>query len=288
VEWCRVRTLIGIAALGVTAALFAAHHGPAFPRTAAWPFAAGHQAPVRASPASRPAGAPMIYGYEVVRAYPHDRGAFTQGLIYRDGFLYESTGLHGRSSLRKVDLETGRVVQHQAVPAQYFAEGLADWGQTLVQLTWQSQVGFVYDTRTFKQLSTFSYQGEGWGLARDAQRLVMSDGTATLRWLDPETFRETARITVTDRGAPIEYLNELEVIKGEIYANIWSSDRIAIIDPGSGRVTGWVDLSGLLPAVDRAGVDVLNGIAYDPASSRLFVTGKLWPTLFEIRLKSRR
>ena len=243
--------------------------------------------PAGAVTASAAAG-PAQYGYEVVRVYPHDRGAFTQGLLYRDGVLYESTGLNGRSSLRKVQLETGKVLQRQDVESLYFAEGLADWGQTLVQLTWQSQVGFVYDLRTFKRKSSFKYAGEGWGLARDAQRLVMSDGTSTLRWLDPVTLKETARVTVTDRGAPVSYLNELEVVKGEIYANVWSTDRIAIIEPGSGRVAGWVDLSGLLPAADRAGIDVLNGIAHDPAKDRLFVTGKLWPKLFEIRLKPRR
>jgi glutamine cyclotransferase len=238
--------------------------------------------------AARGAAGPTVHGFEVVRVYPHDRGAFTQGLLYRDGVLYESTGLNGRSSLRKVQLETGRVLQRQDVESRYFAEGLADWGQTLIQLTWQSQVGFVYDLRTFKRTSSFSYTGEGWGLARDAQRLVMSDGTATLRWLDPVTLKETARVTVTDRGAPVSYLNELEVVKGEIYANVWSSDRIAIVEPGSGRVAAWVDLTGLLPAADRGGIDVLNGIAYDSAMDRLFVTGKLWPKLFEIRLKPRR
>ena len=180
------------------------------------------------------------------------------------------------------------MLQRQDVESLYFAEGLADWGQTLIQLTWQSQVGFVYDLRTFERKSTFNYTGEGWGLARDAQRLVMSDGTATLRWLDPTTLKETARVTVTDRGAPVSDLNELEVVKGEIYANVWSTDRIAIIEPGSGRVVGWIDLAGLLPPADRAGIDVLNGIAYDPARDRLFVTGKLWPKLFEIRLKPRR
>lgn len=238
--------------------------------------------------ANLPPGAAQRYGYEVVHVYPHDREAFTQGLIYKDGVLFESTGLNGRSSLRRVRIETGEVLQRQAVPDAYFAEGLADWGSKLIQLTWQSQVGFVYDAKTFKKLSTFSYTGEGWGLARDAQRLVMSDGSATLRWLDPVSLKETARLTVTDRGLPVTELNELEVIKGEIYANVWGTDLIAIIDPGSGRVTGWIDLTGLLPPRDRAGVDVLNGIAYDAAGDRLFVTGKLWPKLFEIRLKPRR
>ena len=227
------------------------------------------------------------FGVEVVRAYPHDPAAFTQGLVYRDGVLYESTGLHGRSSLRKVQLETGKVLQRQEIEPQYFAEGLADWGQSLVQLTWQSQAGFVYDLKTFKRQSSFRYTGEGWGLARDAQRLVMSDGTATLRWLDPASFKETARVTVTDGGMPVGQLNELEMVKGQIFANVWPTDRIAIIDPGSGRVAGWIDLAGLLPAAERARTDVLNGIAYDPARDRLFVTGKLWPKLFEIRLKPR-
>lgn len=228
-----------------------------------------------------------MYGYRVVNTYPHDPQAFTQGLVYRDGFLYESTGLNNQSSLRRVRLETGEVIQRRQVDAQHFAEGLADWGGKLIQLTWQSNVGFVYDLVTFNPERTFPYAGEGWGLTHDDKRLIMSDGSSSLRFLDPTTLAETGRLTVTDRGLPVENLNELEMVRGEIYANIWQTDRIARIAPASGRVTGWIDLSGLLPPADQAHVDVLNGIAYDVEHDRLFVTGKLWPKLFEITLVRR-
>ena len=230
------------------------------------------------------AGAP-VYGYEVVNVYPHDREAFTQGLLFRDGVLYESTGQYGRSSLRKVQLETGKVLQQINVEARYFAEGLTDWGSRLVQLTWETNVGFVYDLASFKRLQTFSYTGQGWGLARDARQLIMSDGTATLRFLDPQTFAVTRRVQVSDGGVPVRELNELEFIDGQIYANVWQTDRIAIIAPDTGRVTGWINLAGLLPASAAASVDVLNGIAWDAERRRLFVTGKLWPSLFEIRIR---
>jgi glutamine cyclotransferase len=247
----------------------------------------------RGDPESRQASgqrspSPLWYDYRIVHAYPHDPEAFTQGLLFRDGFLYESTGLHGRSSLRKVELETGRVVQRSALDSEIFAEGLTDWGPTLVQLTWQSGLGFVYDLRTFTRLRVFGYAGEGWGLARDDRRLVMSNGTSVLRFLDPDTFEETHRLAVTDGGRPVEDLNELEVVKGQIFANVWQRDHLVIIDLATGHVTGRVDLTGLLPEGDRTGVDVLNGIAYDAARDRLFVTGKLWPKLFEIRLVPRR
>ncbi len=224
------------------------------------------------------------YGFEVVRRLPHDAGAFTQGLLFLDGHLYESTGLEGRSSIRKVELESGRVVQQRDIPPQYFGEGIVAWKDKLVELTWRSQVGFVYDLDTFALEKQFSYQGEGWGLTHDGARIIMSDGTPQLRFLNPETLQETGRITVADEGQPVGNLNELEYVRGEIYANVWMTDRIARIDPATGRVTGWIDLSGLLPATDRAQTDVLNGIAYDPAGDRLFVTGKLWPALFEIKL----
>jgi len=230
-----------------------------------------------------------IYGYHVVRSYPHDAAAFTQGLIYRDGFLYESTGLPGQSSLRKVRLETGEVVQRHAVPARFFAEGLVDWKDELIQLTWQTEVGFVYQLGTFAEKRTFTYRGEGWGLTRDDRRLIMSDGSAELRFLDPATLKEISRVTVTDVGRPVLELNELEYVRGEIYANVWQTDRIARINPATGRVTGWIDLAGLLPAGARRSPDaVLNGIAYDSAANRLFVTGKLWPMLYEIALGERR
>jgi glutaminyl-peptide cyclotransferase len=234
--------------------------------------------------AQRSQSAP-VSGYEVVNVYPHDRNAFTQGLLYRDGVLYESTGLNGRSSLRKVELETGKVLQQISVENRYFAEGLTDWGSRLVQLTWNTNVGFVYDLASFKRLQTFSYEGEGWGLARDARRIVMSDGTSTLRFLDPQTFTVTGRITVTDGNVPVRDLNELEMIDGQVYANVWTTDRIAMISPETGRVAGWINLAGLMPRGSVSGDAVLNGIAYDAQRKRLFVTGKLWPSLFEIRIR---
>ncbi len=228
------------------------------------------------------------YGYRVVREYPHDPEAFTQGLIYRDGFLYESTGLNGRSSIRKVRLETGEVVQREEVDSQYFAEGLTDWQDRLVQLTWQSNLGFFYDVASFKVRGTFNYSGEGWGLTHDGRQLIMSDGSADLRFFEPASFRQTGRVTVRDRDRPIGHLNELEYVEGEIFANVWQTDSIARIDPVSGRVVGWIEMTGLLKDADHARpVDVMNGIAYDPAGKRLFVTGKLWPKLFEIALVRR-
>ena len=229
---------------------------------------------------------PRQYGYTVVNSYPHDPGAFTQGLLWRDGFLYESTGLHGRSSVRKVTLETGVPEQERLIDSHYFGEGVVDWKDRLISLTWQDEVGFIFDLATFEKVGEFSYPGEGWALTRDETRIIMSDGTSTLRFLDPETLKETGRIHVTDKGKPVDNLNELEWVKGEVLANIWQSDRVARIDPTTGHVTGWIDLSGLLGSADQAGrrVDVLNGIAYDAAADRLFVTGKLWPRLFEIRL----
>ena len=229
------------------------------------------------------------YVYQVVNTYPHDRAAFTQGLFYLDGFLYEGTGLPGHSSVRKVKLETGEVVQQHAVPEPYFGEGIVNWGPKLLELTWQSQVGFVYKRDTFEQIQTFTYPGEGWGLTQDGKRIIMSDGTPNLRFWNPDTLQEAGRITVHDGPVSVPNLNELEYIKGEIYANVWQTDRIARISPSDGRVTGWIDLEGLLTQEDRAiPVDVLNGIAYDAKRDRLFVTGKLWPKIFEIKLVRRR
>ncbi|MGE0126934.1 MAG: glutaminyl-peptide cyclotransferase [Blastocatellales bacterium] len=229
------------------------------------------------------------YTYEVVNAYPHDPNAFTQGLVFHQGALYESTGLNGASSLRQVELETGKVMKKIDVPAVFFAEGLALFNNRLYQLTWQSQQGFIYDLDSFNMIRGFSYAGEGWGLTHDSRSLIMSDGTNHIRFLNPDTLEVLRVIAVQDNGREITQLNELEYIKGEIYANIWQTDRIARVDPQSGRVTAWINLSGLLSPEDRSrSVDVLNGIAYDPASDRLFVTGKLWPKLFEIRLKQRR
>jgi glutaminyl-peptide cyclotransferase len=221
--------------------------------------------------------------YRVVHAYPHDQHAFTQGLVYVDGLLYESTGIKGQSSLREEDLETGRILRMQIDSDRYFAEGLTDWKNTLIQLTWQSHVALIYDRATFRQLRTFRYDGEGWGLTHDAKSLILSDGTATLHFFAPDTFKELRRIAVNDHGKPVTQLNELEFIHGEIYANIWHSNRIARISPASGRVLGWIDLKGLMPR-DQLSSDeaVLNGIAYDPDHGRIFVTGKLWPRVFEI------
>ncbi len=235
---------------------------------------------------ARQGGAPQ-YGYRIVNAFPHDAGAFTQGLVFRGGFLYESTGLNGRSTVRKVKLETGEVLQRADVDPRYFAEGLTDWDGRLIQLTWQTNIGFVYDAATFALARSFSYAGEGWGLTHDRTRLILSDGSATLRFFDPATFRETGKVAVIDHGSPVQALNELELVRNEVFANVWQTDRICRIDPASGRVTGWIDLPGLLPEAERRGADVLNGIAYDAAHDRLFVTGKLWPHLFEIRIERR-
>jgi glutaminyl-peptide cyclotransferase len=223
--------------------------------------------------------------FRVVKTYPHDKTAFTQGLEYRDGFLYEGTGLVGRSSLRKVRLDTGEVVQSFAVPQPFFGEGITVLPQQILQLTWQSQTGFVYDKATFRVLKSFTYPGEGWGMTNDGKQIYMSDGTAQIRVWDSATLKETRRITVTDGGKPVTALNELEFVRGEILANVWQTDRIARISPADGKVLGWIDLSGILPKAERVNSDaVLNGIAYDAATDRLFVTGKLWPKLFEIRL----
>jgi glutaminyl-peptide cyclotransferase len=241
-------------------------------------------------PGQRGRGAPPpapTYGYEVVRSYPHDRAAFTQGLLVRDGFFYESTGLNGKSGIRKVKIDTGEVLQIKPLSAQYFGEGITDWKSSIIQITWQSEIGFVYDLNTFEQKKTWTYKGEGWGLTHDDTQVIMSDGTSSLRFLDPETLKETRRVTVRDARGPVTQLNEIEYIKGEIYANVWQTDRIARISPKDGQVTGWIDLAGLLPPAERNPDGVLNGIAYDAAGDRLFVTGKLWPRVFEIRLVPR-
>jgi glutaminyl-peptide cyclotransferase len=238
------------------------------------------------SQATRKAAGPPTYGYKIVRTYPHDRGAYTQGFQYLDGFIYEGTGLNGRSSIRKVRLETGEVLQVRAIDSQYFGEGIVVWKDRLIQLTWRSEIGFVYAKDTFQPIRTFNYIGEGWGLTHDGTRLIMSDGSesGTLRFLDPETLRQTGTLIVKDGNTPVDELNELEFVKGEIYANVYQTKRIARISPKTGRVTGWIDLQGLLDPRDEAGADVLNGIAYDAAKDRLFVTGKLWPKVFEIQL----
>jgi glutamine cyclotransferase len=225
-----------------------------------------------------------VYTYEVINTYPHDVNAFTQGLVWDGDILYEGTGLNGRSSLRRVDLESGQVLQQLDLPTEYFGEGITVWGEQIVQLTWQSQRGFVYNKETFEQLAEFTYPTQGWGITHDSRRLIMSDGSATIYFWDPNTFTAVDTINVYDLDGPVASLNELEYINGEIWANIWQTDRIARIDPVTGQVLAWVDLSGLLTPAERAQADVLNGIAYKPDEDRLFVTGKLWPKLFEIRL----
>ena len=241
------------------------------------------------------ASAPPIYGYTVVGSYPHDRQAYTQGLEYVDGVLYESTGQVGRSGIRRVRLETGEVLQMQRLGGPHFGEGITVWKNRIIQLTWQSGLGFVYDRQTLQQQRTFKYSGEGWGMTHDGTRLIMSDGseTGTLRFLDPETLGQIGTLIVRDSAGPVARLNELEWVKGEIYANVWQTDRIAAISPKTGRVTAWIDLAGLLDPREAAGLDtvndaVLNGIAYDAKGDRLFVTGKLWPRIFEIKITPRK
>jgi glutamine cyclotransferase len=231
-----------------------------------------------------PSASLPLLGYQIVRVYPHDPDAFTQGLQYVDGVLYEGTGLHGRSSIRRVALETGKVEQKRDVPAEYFGEGITVWKNDLIELTWQSHVALVYDRATFEPKKQFTYPGEGWGLTHDGTNLIMSDGSDELRYLDPVTFVEKRRLKVTAAGAPLRNLNELEYVKGEILANVWQTDYVARIQPATGTVTAYIDLRGLLSPAERAKTDVLNGIAYDAARDRLFITGKLWPRLFEIKL----
>ncbi len=225
-----------------------------------------------------------VYTYKVINTYPHDPHAFTQGLVFKDGFLYEGTGLRGQSTLRKVELETGSILQIYELPQKYFGEGITIYEDKIIQITWKSRVGFVYDEQTFALLQEFTYPTEGWGITHDGSQLIMSDGSATLYFWDPETFEEIGQIHVSDSGEPVTMLNELEYIKGEIYANVWQTDYIAQISPQTGEVLGWIDLEGLLTLEDYQQIDVLNGIAYDIENDRLFVTGKWWPTLFEIEL----
>ncbi|MDE2807929.1 MAG: glutaminyl-peptide cyclotransferase, partial [Gemmatimonadota bacterium] len=224
------------------------------------------------------------YSYRVVHSFPHDPDAYTQGLLYDNGFLYESTGQYGQSSLRKVELETGAVVQLHQLDDRFFAEGLALFGNRLLQLTWRANKGFAYRLDSFEQLAEFAYPTEGWGLTYDGELLVMSDGSATLYFRDPFTFAEVSRVAIVAQGRPVSQLNELEWVAGEVFANIWQTDTIARIDPATGQVSGWIDLTGLLSDADRRGsnAEVLNGIAYDPEGERLFVTGKRWPKLYQI------
>lgn len=251
------------------------------------PAGSGAASPSVSAPVSgtsRPGAAPL-YAVKIVGWFPHDPRAFTEGLIFLDGYLYESTGRNGRSSIRKVELETGRVVRRYNLPARYFGEGLASWKRTLVQLTWSSRRGFVYNRDTFAIKRRFRYRTEGWGLTQDGKSLIMSDGSNRLTFLDPVTFGPERVLEVWSGGRPVDRLNELEFIKGEIYANVWRTDTVARICPQTGEVTGWIDMSGLrreLPAGQKA--EVLNGIAYDAEKDRIFATGKLWPKLFEVEI----
>lgn len=233
----------------------------------------------------KPVGPIPVYGYRIVQVYPHDRGAYTQGLAFSGGYLYEGTGREGRSSLRRVEVKTGRILQEYPLENRYFGEGITVFKDRVIQLTWRNRVGFVYDRAGFRRLHTFRYDHEGWGITHDGRRLIVSDGSATLHLLDPQTLQEVGSLQVRDEGGSVTGLNELEYVRGTIYANVWPTDRIAMINPRTGILTGWVDMAGLLTAFDaRSGVDVLNGIAYDPVGDRIFVTGKLWPHLFEIKL----
>ena len=243
--------------------------------------------PPAQSPLDRPGAEPPLYTYAVVAEYPHDPTAWTQGLVYTNSVLYEGTGLRGRSSLRKTELESGNVYQIVPLPDEFFGEGITVFDDKVYQLTWKAGQGFIYNADDFSELASFQYPTEGWGLTHDGEQLIMSDGTANLYMRDPETLEETGRVLVRDSNGPVVRLNELEYVNGEVLANVWQTDRVARIDLESGIVTGWIDLTGLLAAEDRSGpVDVLNGIAYDAENDRLFVTGKLWPKLFEIELIS--
>ena len=231
------------------------------------------------------ATAAPVAGYKVVATYPHSTANYTEGFFYLDGLFYEGTGLKGHSAVLATQPATGQVLQRLDLPSQYFGEGIVDWGPNLYEWTWQSHLCFVYDRFSLRPIKQFTYTGEGWGMTRTAKEIITSDGTATLRFRDPATFKETRHIVVKDDGKPIDRLNELEYIKGEIYANVWHEDRIARISPQNGRVIGWIDLTGLLPDSQKINEEsVLNGIAYDAQHERLFVTGKRWPTIFEIKI----
>jgi glutamine cyclotransferase len=221
--------------------------------------------------------------YKVVNEFDHDPNAFTQGLVYENGFLYEGTGLNGKSELRKVELETGKVLMRHKLSDEFFGEGITIFQDRIILLTYQSRTGFVYDKETFKLLRDFSYSTEGWGLTNDGENLIMSDGTPMLYFLDPETFKQSRKVMVLDRDSPVWGLNELEYIDGQIYANVWPTERIVKIDPETGKVIGWIDMEGILKHRDKP-VDVFNGIAYDAANHRLFVTGKFYPKLYEVKL----
>jgi glutamine cyclotransferase len=277
------RTLVGIllllaGILLVTFTVFSAETGHHSLAEVTAPTVTNSSQPALSYPAP-------VVGYRIVNTYPHDPRAFTQGLVFANDFLYEGTGLRGQSSLRKVDLKTGNILRVRQLPAHFFGEGITIYGNRVIQLTWRAKVGFVYDRQTFQLLDTFNYPTEGWGITHDGRSLIMSAGTSTLYFLNPQTFQEVGRLEVHTRDGPVSRLNELEYVQGEIYANVWKTDRIAKISPETGEVMGWIDLEGLLRPEDlNRRIDVLNGIAYDVKNDRLFVTGKLWPKLFEIEL----
>jgi glutamine cyclotransferase len=226
-----------------------------------------------------------VYGYKVVAKYPHSTASYTEGFFYLNGLFYESTGLKGHSEVMAIQPQTGKPLQELKLAPNYFGEGIVDWGPNILEWTWQSHTGFVYDRFSFRVVGQFKYDGEGWGMTRTAKEIVTSDGTATLRFRNPRDFKEVRHIVVKDGLRPITQLNELEFVKGEIYANVWHFDRIARISPRDGRVLGWIDLTGILPEDQRVNTEsVLNGIAYDAKGDRLFVTGKQWPTVFEIKI----
>ncbi|HIH98346.1 MAG TPA: glutaminyl-peptide cyclotransferase [Thermoplasmata archaeon] len=226
-----------------------------------------------------------VYTYKVVNTYPHDQKAYTQGLAFENGFLYEGTGIYGSSTLRKVDLETGRILQICKLPQKLFGEGVTIHKDKIIQLTWRSNVGFVHNKSSFELKRKFNYSTEGWGITSDGKHLILSDGTAVLHYLDPDTFEEVGKIKVQDNKRVVSKLNELEFVQGRIYANVWKSNWIAIIEPRTQKVVGWIDLEGLLIRKELSNpAGVLNGIAYDAENDRLFVTGKMWPSLFEIEL----
>lgn len=233
---------------------------------------------------NEPTNEPSSYTYSIVKTYPHDTNSFTEGLVYQDGVLYESTGLVGQSSLRRVNLETGETLQSVSLTGDSFGEGMTIFGDKIIQLTWMSHKGFVYNKTSFDELQQFSYQGEGWGLTHDDTILIMSNGSAMLTFLDPTTFKVIGTLEVTDGGKPVVNLNELEYVNGVVYANVWLQDRIAIINIQTGNVTGWINLAGIYPGENADPDNVLNGIAFDATSNRLFVTGKRWSQLFEIQL----
>jgi glutamine cyclotransferase len=234
---------------------------------------------------TNPAPEPLQYTYSIVHVYPHDENSFIEGLVFDNGSLFESTGLYGNSTLRRVELETGKVLQMCALPIQYFGEGITIFDDEIIQLTWRQNKGFVYDKQSFSKVQEFNYSTEGWGLTSDGSRLIMSDGTANLYFLDPQTFEKTGQIQVHEKN-PVAELNELEYIDGKIYANVWHQEKIAIINPQTGQVEAWINLSGIQNPPNQDPENVLNGIAYDAKGNRLFITGKMWPHLYEIKLTS--